>query len=115
MCDARLCMLLVPLQVLHNPNDITCESDVYSLGIVMWEVLTRQVPWSAEAGVKAIYTRVLLNGDRPDIPTDAPAALAGLVRACWATEPCCRPKMDKVMFDVKSFSANEALQELKRH
>lgn len=62
-------------------------SDVYSFGIVAWEVLSRQVPWAGEALARDIYRRVVFKGDRPEMPADAPDDIADIVRRCWAGTP----------------------------
>ncbi|CAN0383843.1 unnamed protein product, partial [Ectocarpus fasciculatus] len=40
------------------------ESDVYSFGIVVWEVLSRELPWSNKSRPSEILTAVL-RGIRP--------------------------------------------------
>ena len=79
----------------------TYASDVYSFGVVAWEVLSTDLPWASAPGPRQVLTHVL-NGFRPDIPADAPADLAGLVRACWAGEPEARPSFRAIMEVIKS-------------
>ncbi|CAM9095313.1 unnamed protein product, partial [Laminaria digitata] len=57
-------------------------SDVYSFGLVVWEVLSRELPWAAEAHPRDIHIRVALKGQRPVIPDDAPDQIANVARAC---------------------------------
>ncbi|CAM9276450.1 unnamed protein product, partial [Laminaria digitata] len=75
----------------------TYATDVYSFGIVVWEVLSRELPWATMTGETDIYIRVVLNKMRPDIPEDAPADIADVARACWAGEPGDRPTFSAVM------------------
>ncbi|CAM9480839.1 unnamed protein product, partial [Laminaria digitata] len=77
-------------------------SDVYSFGIVAWEVLSMQVPWEDEAIPLNIYKRVVFKGERPTIPADAPADIATIVRDCWAGAPEDRPTSSEVMRRLKS-------------
>lgn len=72
------------------------ESDIYSFGIVVWEVLTRQLPWGKEESVQRIVWRVVIKEQRPAIPAGAPRDLADVARACWATEPSLRPNFSTV-------------------
>lgn len=62
-------------------------SDVYSLGMVAWEVLSREVPWARETLPRDIYVRVVFKGDRPPIPVGTPADIADMIRSCWACAP----------------------------
>lgn len=71
-------------------------SDVYSFGIVAWEVLSMEIPWADEALPFDIYTRVVFKGDRPEIPGDAPDDIASVLRACWAGPPQERPTSGEI-------------------
>jgi serine/threonine protein kinase len=70
--------------------------DVYSYGIVMWEIASQQLPW---AGLDRDKTYVdtnkllkqLLDGLRPDVRTDWPAPYVEMMTQCWATDPTGRP------------------------
>ena len=61
-------------------------SDVYSFGIVVWEVLSREVPWANKTRPSEILTAVL-RGVRPSFPVGAPADIVDIAKACWAGEP----------------------------
>ena len=77
-------------------------SDVYSFGIVAWEVLSMQVPWAEEASPLDIYKRVVFKGERPTIPADAPPDIADIVRTCWAGVPEERPSASAVIAKLRS-------------
>lgn len=77
-------------------------SDAYSFGIVAWEVLTRKVPWADVIRAEDIFLRVVMKGDRPVIPADAPRDIAGVIRACWAEAPEKRPVMSEIMECMRS-------------
>ncbi|CAM9092540.1 unnamed protein product, partial [Laminaria digitata] len=77
-------------------------SDVYSFGIVVWEVLSREVPWATVTDLKGIFIRVVLNDLRPSIPDDAPGEIADVAKACWAAVPRDRPTFSAVMEGMKS-------------
>lgn len=80
----------------------TYASDVYSFGIVAWEVLSRELPWATVRHPRDIYIRVVLNELRPDIPADAPKDMADMMRACWAGEPTARPTFSTIMDGIKA-------------
>ncbi|KAL4436826.1 hypothetical protein ABPG75_003965 [Micractinium tetrahymenae] len=78
----------------------TAASDMFSLGLVLLELLTWRLPW---AGVPTPQIRALvLRGERPQVP--APESLPGpeggnlfgldsycqLIRECWAQRPTAR-------------------------
>ncbi|CAM9481119.1 unnamed protein product, partial [Laminaria digitata] len=77
-------------------------SDVYSFGIVVWEVLSRELPWATVMNPRDIYIRVVLNELRPTIPDDAPTDIADVARACWAGEAGDRPTFSAIVEAMKS-------------
>ena len=85
-----------------NGNERTYASDVYSFGIVAWEVLSRELPWANVKYVNDIHIRVALNDVRPDIPADAPADLADMVKACWASDNKARPTFRSVLNGIRA-------------
>lgn len=80
-------------------------SDVYSFGMVVWEVLARDTPW-ATLRDREMFVRVVIKGERPAIPADAPADIADVMRACWASVPRERPSSQELMAGMKSRGYN---------
>jgi len=60
--------------------------DVYSFGLVMWELLTREQPFSHIKPMFQIPLKVM-NGERPPIPRDCPKAWRKLITKCWDDDP----------------------------
>lgn len=77
------------------------KSDMYSFSIVIWEVLSREIPWSGESKAQQIFYRVVLKGERPHIPSRAPPYLVDMARACWAKEPEKRPTFSSLLAKMR--------------
>ncbi|OHT14256.1 TKL family protein kinase [Tritrichomonas foetus] len=71
------------------------EVDVYSFGMMLWEMLTKEVPFYGFEAPQVIYT-VVIQKQRPDIPENTPPRLKQLIEMCWAQEPSERPQFDRI-------------------
>ncbi|CAF4868404.1 unnamed protein product [Rotaria sp. Silwood1] len=70
-------------------EDYVDKSDIYSLGIVFWELASRRVPYY-EHKDDVIRTSVLA-GDRLQIPESTPSGFQTIIERCWAQQPNDRP------------------------
>eukprot|EP01103_Thecamoeba_quadrilineata_P011693 TRINITY_DN2839_c0_g3_i2.p1 TRINITY_DN2839_c0_g3~~TRINITY_DN2839_c0_g3_i2.p1 ORF type:complete len:477 (-),score=74.58 TRINITY_DN2839_c0_g3_i2:953-2209(-) len=78
------------------------KADVYSYGIVLWELYTRTLPYKEfnklkDEDQKQAHSRIVVEGRRPEIPADMPTGLAQLITACWHKNPNERPNFDHVI------------------
>lgn len=67
------------------------KADVYSFGIVIWEVLTFTEPFPHHTNVPSFVRAVAHEGERPNIPLTTPQSLKTLMVECWRTEYNKRP------------------------
>ncbi len=68
--------------------------DVFSFGIVLWQLLTGQQPYAATLATHnrfQLLHRIARENLRPDVPHSAPPALAKLMTECWAEAEQTRP------------------------
>jgi len=80
-----------------NPASVEQRSaDMWSFAIVMWELATREVPYSSlspmECGMK-----IATEGCRPPLQPGMPSQLSKLISLCWNADPTKRPRFDQIM------------------
>eukprot|EP01137_Pigoraptor_chileana_P014640 Opistho-2@69515 len=79
--------------------------DLYSYGIVLWEIGTRQDP---HEGVNALKLAMkVLQGERPPVPKYFPDFYTELMTACWADDPTQRPDFGEVLDKLDSISVQQ--------
>lgn len=84
----------------------TYASDVYSFGIVVWEVISRELPWANKTRPRDILSAVLM-GVRPSFHVDVPADIVHIARACWDGAPEARTTFTAIMKDMKAKGWNQ--------
>ncbi len=92
----------------------TKESDIYSLGITLWELASRELPFK-DVAKPALIPLKAAQGKRDKIPLDCPAKLASLIEACWATEPSERPSAEETIVFMRSPEAQTVQSFLLRY
>ena len=71
------------------------ESDIYSMGMIMWELTTGCKPFAnVEHDTDLIYE--IIDGKRPEITSDTPECFANLMKRCWDSDPLKRPSINKI-------------------
>ncbi|CAM9479866.1 unnamed protein product [Hapterophycus canaliculatus] len=91
---------MVHPQVPHSEGR-TYKHDVYSFGIVVWEVFSRERPWENKTRPSDILTAVL-RGGRPSFRGDAPPDIVDIAKACWSGKPQERTTFRAILEGMKA-------------
>jgi serine/threonine protein kinase len=70
-------------------------ADVFSFGIIMWQVATRKEPYAGRNFMGVSLD--VLEGKRPQIPNDCPPEFKKVIMKCWHASADKRPKMEDVV------------------
>ncbi|KAI8489386.1 hypothetical protein Bbelb_328290 [Branchiostoma belcheri] len=91
----------MPPECLDDINYVPAgKFDVYSFGVLLWEIVTRRQPY-AHAANSALLRTLVAEGQRPDlklIPTDREdvTSVSELMQTCWSQNPEDRPTFQAV-------------------
>ena len=81
-----------------DPESVTetWMSNVYSFGMVLWEIVTGEAAYSAYSPVQAAVG-IAACGLRPEIPKDCSQILRSLMTKCWNNCPSKRPQFSEII------------------
>lgn len=95
------------------PEVAKCEpyglsADVYSFGILLWEVCTLMKPYSELNDATEFRQRVVLGGERPPLneacfgSTRSFRQIKVLLQGCWHESPQCRPSFTTICTELET-------------
>ncbi|XP_019464993.1 PREDICTED: serine/threonine-protein kinase STY46-like isoform X3 [Lupinus angustifolius] len=91
---------MAPEVIEHNPY--SHKADIFSFGIILWELLTGKLPYEHLSPLQAAVG-VVQKGLRPEIPRDTHPKLVELLHQCWQQDPSVRPDFSEILKFLQHF------------
>ncbi|KAM9435908.1 mast/stem cell growth factor receptor kita isoform 2-T2 [Clarias gariepinus] len=79
----------------------TFESDVWSYGILLWEIFSLGSSPYPGVPVDSKFYKMIKEGYRMDSPEFAPGEMYEIMRSCWEADPSRRPSFGKIVEKVE--------------
>lgn len=95
---------MAPELLSGKTNMVTEKIDVYSFGIVMWELLTGDEPYS-DMHCASVIGGIVNDSLRPEIPTWCDPEWKSLMESCWASDPGSRPSFCEISQKLRTMAA----------
>jgi len=86
-------------------NEYTEKADVYSFSLILFELLTLNLPYQDCENLSALVSKVITD-NRPMLPKNTPPGLVQLIKNCWQRNSKQRPSFETI---VQSFLNEECL------
>ncbi|RHZ77272.1 hypothetical protein Glove_183g1 [Diversispora epigaea] len=91
-----------------NRGEYTLASDIYSFGMIMYEVFTSYPPYYNIPHDEKLVI-LICDGYKPEIMCEIPQLLKDLMEECWDTDPSNRPKAIELKFHFREYYNNHEI------
>eukprot|EP00982_Pelagococcus_subviridis_P015517 31407-Pelagococcus_subviridis.AAC.1 len=88
-----MCTEVLSVQQSAKNHEKSSESDVYALGMTVWQIYERLQPFSIMP--EAAIVSQVLGGERPKY-NHTPPSVKKIISSCWAKDPKDRPPSDQI-------------------
>jgi serine/threonine protein kinase len=82
------------------------KADIYSFGVVLWEMVTREIPWKGSP-LTYVLQAVYNENKRLHIPETTLPEISMLITACWEKDPSQRPTFVSLNDQLTNLSSKD--------
>jgi serine/threonine protein kinase len=96
--DAGTVAYMAPECFNDKLGGVSTKCDIFSLGVILWELVSQSRPWAGLNEFQMIY-QVTVEHARLAVPRDpdrCPPAMQDLIASCWVEQPNARPAAEEM-------------------
>ena len=83
-------------------NQYSESGDVYSFGMLVYELITGEIPFKGNDSINYIMDEVIMKSKRPEINDEVEECYRELIEICWSQEPSDRPTFSEITSILKN-------------
>jgi len=94
-------------ELIRGDSENTSASDVYSFGIILYEMYSRKEPYEEEEDMARVMEEICdpVINKRPPVPPGCPPAVATVMKECLDGDPEARPSFEELDLRLKRLNA----------
>lgn len=83
-------------------NEYSKCSDVYAFGLIVYEIMTLEIPFKNINNSNSLFNEIVINSSRPKIDSSIPEKYRQLIEKCLCQDPNERPSFEDISSSLKS-------------
>lgn len=104
----RIPAYMDPQLFISNEYCFDAKSDVYSLGVLLWEISSGRAPFNSKSPEQVI---AFISNNGREMPIyGTPIKYASLYQECWQHDPQLRPTTEEVFSRLESISVDSVIE-----
>ncbi|CAG8674773.1 5915_t:CDS:2, partial [Acaulospora morrowiae] len=101
---------LAPEKLSDHNSEYTKQCDIYSFGIVLWELASQQEPFADVTVAKELIEKVSVNKERPPNVPDTNPTYQKMMNDAWHPKALKRPTADNIFKELNKLANNRPFE-----
>lgn len=95
-------------ECLKRSTMVTAQADIYSFGVILWEICTSKLPF-ADCKDESTMIKRVCTGKRDMVPDEIPTVYRKIIQGCWQLDPLERPSLIDIIQELTAYNPEDEL------